>query len=155
MLAVCRRRVEEQGILHRCEFHQGYIETLPPTALFDGATSLLVSQFIMDESERSRFFQAICDRLRPGGHLVNADLAADLQSPGYESLLQLWLRMMSSAEVSPEMVQRMRAAYGRDVAVLAPERVAAIIESAGFSPPVSLFQGALIHAWYCVAARQG
>lgn len=151
MLAVCRRRVEAHGLAGRCDLHQGYVESLPPSAPFDAATSLLVSQFIMDESERSRFFRAISNRLRPGGYLVNADLAADLQSPGYESLLRLWLRMMNAAEVPPEMIERMRAAYGRDVAVLPPERIAAIVAAGGFSAPIGLFQGALIHAWYCTA----
>ncbi len=149
MLAVCRRRVEEQGISGRCQLHQGYVESLPPSAPFDAATSLLVSQFIMDIEDRSRFFRSIAARLRPGGLLVNADLAADLQAPGYESLLRLWLRMMSAAEVPPELVERMRTVYGRDVAVLAPERVAAIVASGGFSAPIAFFQGALMQAWYC------
>jgi tRNA (cmo5U34)-methyltransferase len=29
MLDICRRKAEEHGIADRCEFHQGYLETLP------------------------------------------------------------------------------------------------------------------------------
>ena len=48
MLEVCRRKANESGMAARCRFHEGYLETLPPTAAFDAATSLLVSQFILE-----------------------------------------------------------------------------------------------------------
>ena len=63
MLEVCRRRAEAQGIEGRCIFHEGYLESLPPSEPFDAATSLLVSQFILDPEERSGFFRAIAGRL--------------------------------------------------------------------------------------------
>jgi hypothetical protein len=40
------------------------------------------------------------------------------------------------------------AAYAKDVAILSPKRIAAIIESAGFEPPVQFFQAGLMHAWF-------
>lgn len=155
MLEVFRRRAQEHGITSRCVFHHGYLESLAPSDPFDAATSLLVSQFILQPAERSAFFRAISGRLRPGGCLVNADLASDLASPAYESLLQVWLRMLNAADVPPDMVARFRAMYGKDVAVLAPERVAALITAGGFEAPTAFFQGALIHAWFAKRAATG
>ena len=148
MLSVCQRRVEEAGIAARCEFHCGYLDSLPDSQEFDAATSILVSQFILEKTARSAFFRAIAHRLRPGGKLVSADLASDISSDAYQSLLEVWLRMMTAAEVTEEMRERMRATYGRDVAVLPPDEVASLIASGGFKSPVLFHQAGLIHGWY-------
>ena len=48
----------------------------------------------------------------------------------------------------PEGLDRMRAAYDRDVAILPPGEVAAIVASGGFEVPVQFLQTGLIHAWF-------
>jgi tRNA (cmo5U34)-methyltransferase len=149
MLEVCRNRVAEQGITARCVLHQGYLDSLAFSEPFHAATSILVSQFILDTSERTRFFRSIADRLLPGGLLVSADLASDVNSLAYQSLLdEVWLRMMTNVDVTPEMIDRIRAVYGREVAVLPPEQIGDIIAAGGFEAPISFFQAGLIRAWY-------
>lgn len=148
MLEVCRRKAEDCGIAARCEFHQGYLESLPPGEAFDAATSLLVSQFILDREARTGFFRGIADRLRPGGYLVNADLSSDADPAAYQSLLDVWFRVMRAGELTPEAIARMRAAYSRDVAVLPPEEVGGIISDGGFEAPIPFLQTGLIRAWY-------
>ncbi|MGR4068738.1 class I SAM-dependent methyltransferase [Billgrantia sp. C5P2] len=147
MLDICRQRTEKEGIASRCTFHEGYLGSLPVIEPHDAATCFLVSQFILDESERSRFFSEIADRLKPGGILASADLASDVESLEYEELLRAWMNMMSAADISSEAVERMRKAYATDVGVLPPAKVASIIESGGFELPVQFFQAGLIHAW--------
>ena len=148
MLQVCRRRAEECGIASRCVFHEGFLDSLPAADAFDAATSLLVSQFILAREARSDFFRQIAKRLRPGGYLASSDLASDINSATYRSLLEVWVQLMKGADVAPQMLERLRAAYGRDVAVLPAEDVSAIIASGGFEVPVQFFQSGLIHAWY-------
>lgn len=145
MLAVCRRKAEASGIATRCEFHEVSLDSLPPSEPFDAATSFLVSQFVLDPTNRTGFFRGIADRLRPGGILVNADLAADITTEEYRSLFEVWLRVL---DVPHERGAAMRTAYGRDVAVLPIERVSEIIRAGGFEPPVRFLQTGLIHAWY-------
>ena len=106
------------------------------TEPFDAATSVLVSHFILAPEIRTGFFRTIAERLRPGGYLVNADLASDVDSAAYRSLLELWLRVMKGAELSPEKIESLRVAYSRDVAILPSEQVSAIIASGGFDTPV-------------------
>lgn len=148
MLAVCRQKAEERGITSRCVFHEGYLDTHPSSDAFDAATSLLVSQFILTLETRARFFRTIAERLRPGGYLVNADLASDTASVTYQSLLEVWLRLMRETGSSREKIEQLRVTYGRDVAVVPLEQVSSIIVSAGFETPVLFLQTGLIHAWY-------
>jgi tRNA (cmo5U34)-methyltransferase len=148
MLEVCRRKAAACGIAPRCVFHEGYLDSLPPSDAFDAATSLLVSQFILAPEARAGFFRAIAARLRPGAYLVSADLASDTASATYQSLLEAWLRLMRETGLPPEQLERLRLAYGRDVAVLPLPQVSALIASGGFDPPVLFLQTGLIHAWY-------
>jgi tRNA (cmo5U34)-methyltransferase len=148
MLEVCRKKAEAGGFLARCEFHEGYLESLPPRPAFDGATCFLVSQFILDQQSRIGFFRGIADRLQQGGILASSDLASDVESSEYEALLDTWLNMMLAAGIPAAGLEQMRAAYGRDVAILPPEQVASLIQSGGFTAPVQFYQAGLIHGWF-------
>ncbi|MBW4698251.1 MAG: class I SAM-dependent methyltransferase [Aphanocapsa lilacina HA4352-LM1] len=148
MLDICRQRAEECGIASRCTFHEGYLDSLPASPSFDAATCLLVSHFFTQQDERRNFFSQIASRLSSDGYLVSSDLASDMSTSAYRSLLEVWLRMLKYSEVPAEEVEKFRASYGRDVAVLPPVEVESIIESSGFDAPVLFFQTLLIHAWY-------
>ncbi len=147
MLEICKQRTRKEGVATRCVFYEGYLGSLPASEKYDAATCFLVSQFILEESERSKFFSEIAERLKPNGVLASSDLASDVESPEYNVLLRAWMNMMSAADISPEAVERMRKAYTNDVGVLPPARVVSIIESGGFELPVQFFQAGLIHAW--------
>jgi tRNA (cmo5U34)-methyltransferase len=144
MLRRCRARVEAAGFGGRCQFHEGFVENLADQGPFDGATALLVSQFLVDRDARCGFFRAIADRLRPSAPLVVADLA---WPPTQEELMAVWQRAWLHAGIPPEQVARLRESLGRDVAVLAPEEVAAIVTAGGFDAPMRCFQTVLIHGW--------
>jgi tRNA (cmo5U34)-methyltransferase len=148
MVDVARARAEQGGLGSRCTFHTGYLESLPAGEPFDGASSLLVSQFLLDPRERADFFRSIAGRLKPGGILATSDLASDTGAPHYTSLLDVWLRTMAATDLPAERMEQMRAAYDRDVAILPIPDVEAIIASGGFEPPVRFYQAGLIHAWY-------
>lgn len=152
MLDVCRERLSKLGVESRCEFHVGYLDSLSSSASFDAATSLLVSQFILDEKSRSDFFRQIATRLKPEGILVSSDLSADLSSPQGQSLLDTWLEVMRNGGIPQAGLDGMRKAYEESVAVLPEQDVAAIIAAGGFEAPVRFFQTGLIHAWFSVKA---
>ncbi|MXR28995.1 class I SAM-dependent methyltransferase [Pseudomonas sp. PICF6] len=149
MLDVCRQRAVQHGFLARCHFHEGYLDTLVAEASYDAATCLLVSQFLLEEDARTRFFREIAQHLKPHGILANADLASDTESPAYEVLLRSWMTLMSSDGLQPEVLERARIAYARDVAILPAQQVASLIKAAGFDTPVQFFQAGLMHGWVC------
>ena len=146
MLDVCRNKAKKGGFVSRCDFHEGYLESLPSQNTFDAATCFLVSQFILELEARAEFFRAIAARLRPGGILASSDLASG--SSEYDSLLNSWLNMMLAAGIPAAGLEQMRVAYARDVAILPPARVASTIKSGGFDEPVLFYQAGLIHAWF-------
>lgn len=154
MLNECRRRAEAEGIASRCTFHEGYLETLPDTGLFDAATSFMVSQFFLDRLERSSFFLAIANRLRAGGILVSADLSAEVGSHKYEALLKTWVTMLHAANVPQKAIERTHAAWEKDVAILPANEVESIIEKGGFDSPVQFYQAGFVHAWFSKRAAQ-
>lgn len=148
MLDICRGRMEECGIATRCTFHEGYIDSLPESDPFDGAICLLVSHFIMDVENRTDLFRQIAARLRPDGILINADLTSDMSAPEFGNLLPVWRRGLSECGMSEEVVDGMCAAFGRDVALLAPQKMKEILIQGGFESPVLFLQTLLIHAWF-------
>lgn len=148
MLEVCRRRADEHGFTPRCSFHEGYVESLPTDDRYDAATCFLVSQFILEREPRIEFFRAIADKLVPGGILASSDLSSDVGSHDYDELLRVWFRMMAAAGTPPEGLERMRAAYSKDVSILAPEVLGPMVEEAGFLRPFQFFQAGLIRAWF-------
>ncbi len=148
MLAVCRQRCETEGIEPRCDFHEGYLNTMPATAPYDIATSLLVSHFITEPTVRRGYFEEIAGRLRPGGRLINADLAADMGAPDYPKRLDDWLATMRYNGATQESLAELRTLLGTKVALLAPAKVAELIAQAGFAAPTAFFQVMFMHAWH-------
>jgi tRNA (cmo5U34)-methyltransferase len=148
MLDVCRKKVEAAGFAARCTFHEGYLETAP-AGPFDAATAILVSQFLTDRAQRRAFFAAIATRLRPGGVLVSADLAAEsMDAPEFDAALAVWGRTQGLAH--PEGTQGIRAGWRKSVGVLAPGEVEKLIEAGGFERPVRFYQALFIHGWFAL-----
>lgn len=153
MLDVCRRKADDEGFASRCHFHEGYVDSLPAQTMHDAATCFLVSQFILERKVRAEFFRSIANRLKPGGRLASSDLASEVDSREHDALVHAWMNMMSAAGIPPEGLERMRAAWKKDVAILPAKEVASIIESGGFEAPVQFFQAGLIHAWFSRCAQ--
>lgn len=148
MLNICRQTVEKAGFTSRCNFHEGYLDTLPVGEYYDAATCFLVSHFILEQEARSELFQQIANNLKPSGILVSLDLASDSNSDAYEKLLNLWLAVMLNSEASDEAISKIKAVYSKDVALVPPSKVASIIESGGFEFPVQFFQLGMMHGFF-------
>jgi len=151
MLKRCRVRAEEAGITQRSTYHEGYLDSLPPAEPFDVATSILVSQFILDMEARRAYFREIARRLCPGGHLVTADLATDRPSgetgPG-GPLFDHWMALMAYNGADAEAIARYRDAVTNHVAILPALDAASLLESAGFESAAQVCQTLLIHTWH-------
>lgn len=148
MLDLCRKKASDAGVAERCEFHEGFLESLPMGDPFHAATSFLVSQFVLDVKQRRDFFRQIAERLIPGGYLVSSDLSADLTTEEYSQLFEVWANLFEYSGFMPEHIESIRGAYGRDVAVSPPEHVVSLIASAGFDTPVAFYQSVLIRGWF-------
>lgn len=148
MLDVCRQKAEREGFISRCTFHEGYVESLPDIELHDAATCFMVSQFILNENARSRFFREISNRLTHNGILVSADLSSSVGTPEYAALLKVWVSMLHAANVPANAIEKTHSAWAKDVAILPSDEVKSIIERGGFNSPVQFYQSGFVHAWF-------
>lgn len=148
MLDVCRQKVQDAGIVSRCDFHEGPIDSLPRYTVFDVATSILVSQFLTDVHERRDFFREILSRLRLGAYVINADLAFPNNPSVSEALMESWIKMQIYTGVPEDAAKATASQWGKAVAVLKPQEIEAILVSGGFENPTLFYQALFIHAWY-------
>lgn len=153
MIERCKAQLTQQGYESRCSFHQGYLDTLTEQPLHDAATCLLVSHFLVIEAQRTALFREIFNNLKPGGRLFNADLSADKNAANYSSLVELWVSVLARSGMSEEQKQEMIASYDQDVALVPAQKVASMMEKAGFEQPVVCFQAGMIQG--LVAIRGG
>ncbi|WP_045855574.1 class I SAM-dependent methyltransferase [Teredinibacter purpureus] len=148
MLNLCRELLEKEGIASRCHFHEGYLDTLSMTDKHDAATCFNVSHFILDREQRTTFFAEIAHRLKPNGLLISSDLSFDTRAENYQSILTLWFRVMSDADISAENIERMKNTYKNDVAILPLQDIISIFNKAGFKDSTPFYQAGLIQAYF-------
>ncbi|WP_416307401.1 class I SAM-dependent methyltransferase [Neptunicella sp. SCSIO 80796] len=147
MLDVCRQKVEKAGLSARCDFHIGYIDSLPADKFYDAATSILVSQFLTDVQQRREFFKQVRNRMKSGGYLFNADLARPATAQSYEGLKDAWIKMQMFTGLSRQKAQESTALWRTHLAVSEPAEIESIIVSGGFQSPLLCYQALFIHAW--------
>ena len=147
MLAQCRRKAESAGIADRCTFHEGYLDSLPATAPFDAATSILVSHFVLERDKRIAFFREIADRLKSGAPLVSADLCSDMDSPEFATLIPAWTNLLKHSGQDDKTVESFVEALRGGVDVVPPQELASLIRSGGFSESTLFYQSLLIHGF--------
>ncbi|AEI64107.1 class I SAM-dependent methyltransferase [Corallococcus macrosporus] len=70
MLAVARKRLEDEGLLSRTHLHHGELRTLPASAPFDGAQLMGVLHHVEGEEARLELLREVTRRLKPGAPLV-------------------------------------------------------------------------------------
>lgn len=148
MLRICRQRAAVAGIGARCQFHEGFLTSLPMEPTYHAATSLLVSQFLTVTSQRVAFFREIATRLLPGGRLVTADLSSGGAAPDeHARRIAMWHQMLQQCGVEPPRIAQMLDAWKRDVAILPTADIETMLRQAGFAAPTLISQHLLIHAW--------
>ncbi|MBX3739788.1 MAG: class I SAM-dependent methyltransferase [Akkermansiaceae bacterium] len=147
MLAQCRRKAEAAGIADRCIFHEGYLDSLPATAPFDAATSILVSHFVLEREKRIAFFREISGRLKPGAPLVSADLCSDMDSPEFATLISAWINMLKFSGQEDKTVDSFVEALRGGVDVVPPQELTSLIRSGGFAESTLFYQSLLIHGF--------
>lgn len=153
MLGICRSRIEEAGIGDRCALHEGYLDTLPAGEPHDAAVAHFVSHFIVDPDARRAFFASIAERLRPGGHLVIADIAGSKTDPAWPAMASIWEAGLELCGMNAEARAGYFASLGPKVALHTPEQVAELMTAAGFDTPTHVLRMLHMHAWH--ARRAG
>ena len=150
MLAVGRGRLEQAGVLDRCQLLHGYVQDAPRDG-FDAVVSLLVAHFIKRE-DRLAFYSAIHDRLKPGGHFASAEITGDLDAPEFPDVLEDWKRVQVLMGATPESLSTLADTLRNALSVLSPAETEALWRAAGFPKPVPFFQAFMIRGWHAQRA---
>ena len=153
MLDACRNRMARSGLADRVAFHLGAPHTLPADEIFDAATSILVSHFILDRADRLAYYRAIAERLRPGGVFILADLFGDPRSVEFPWLFDAWLASFAEQAVSADDQARDVAHIRRDIAFLPETELLSLVEAAGFEAPTRFYQTWLFGGWVMTRRR--
>lgn len=148
MLAVGRRRLEEAGVMTRCELVHGYVEDAPREA-FDAVVSLLVAHFIKREG-RPAFYAAIHERLKPGGRFVSAEISGDLDAPEFPAMLEDWKQVHTLMGATPQSLDKLGGMMRETLGVLPPSETESLWRAAGFATPIPFFQAFMIRGWHAV-----
>ncbi|WP_454759010.1 class I SAM-dependent methyltransferase [Caulobacter segnis] len=148
MLAVGRHRLEQAGVLQRCELLQGYVQDAPRDG-FDAVVSLLVAHFIKRE-DRPAFYAAIHDRLKPGGRFASAEISGDLDAPQFPEMLEDWKQVQVLMGATPESLAKLGGMMRDVLGVLTPTETEGLWKAAGFRKPIPFFQAFMIRGWHAV-----
>ncbi len=148
MLDVCRKRLQQSGLLTRCELYHGYLSDLPKIERFDAILSLLVAHFLKDSRERQAFFNGMAARLKVAGYVIHAEISYDLSAAEFPDIGKKWKALHRVAGASEERVANILKTLQEDVAVLPPVSTEHLFRSSGLPMPIPFFQSLLIRAWY-------
>ena len=148
MLAVGRRRLDEAGVMDRCELVEGYAEDAP-LGPFDAVVSLLVAHFIKPAG-RPAFYAAIHDRLKPGGRFVSAEISVDLEAPECPAMLEDWKQVQTLMGATPQSLANLGGTMREALGVVSPEETQRLWRAAGFTVPIPFFQAFMIRGWHAV-----
>jgi tRNA (cmo5U34)-methyltransferase len=148
MLNVGRRRLEEAGVMDRCELVHGYVADAPCEP-FDAVVSLLVAHFIKGE-DRPAFYAAIHDRLKPGGRFASAEISGDFDAPEFSAMLEDWKQVQTLMGATSQSLEKLGGMMRETLGVLSPEETLALWRTAGFALPIPFFQAFMIRGWHAV-----
>ncbi|CUS38734.1 class I SAM-dependent methyltransferase [Candidatus Nitrospira nitrificans] len=148
MLDVCRKRLQQSGLLTRCELRHGYLSDLPMIEQFDAILCLLVAHFIKDSQERQALFNGMAARLKVAGYVIHAEISYDLSGDEFPDIGEKWKALHRAAGASEERVANILKTLQEDVAVLPPASTEHLFRSSGLPMPIPFFQSLLIRAWY-------
>lgn len=147
MLDVCRKRLSDAGVIHRCTLIQGYADDVPPGENFDVALSILVAHFVKREM-RLDFYSAMSNRLRQNGILIHAEISYDLNSPEFPFMLKNWATVQSLMGASKESIDNLPAVLREGLSVISLADTEHFLKLSGINVPVRFFQSFMINGWY-------
>lgn len=146
MLAICAEKLQREGLSNRCTLIEGYLDDVPVSGDYDVALCLLVIHFIQD-AQRLGIYSQMNAQLAPGGRMIAAEIAGDMQADDFDEKMAMWAAMHSVASNTERDAQEIKAQLRERLLLLAPEQTEQLIAASGFNPPQRFFQSLLIHGW--------
>lgn len=146
MLGAARRRVDEAGWGDRVDLIRGTVDAVEAGG-FDAATLALVLHFLPDDGTKQAMLNGLARRLKPGAPLILADLHGAPGTAGFRHLTAVWRAWQLDAGIPPDDVDKGFARIVKDIHFVPEERLAELLENAGFGVPQRFWGGLLFGGW--------
>lgn len=154
MLAHAERKVAEHGLNARVRLYPSKVSELPKFEPFDAATLLLVLHFLEDDGAKLGLLTDIAEHLKPGAALVLADLFGPGWGDPWQGQLRLfWEHLQKSADIPEQDIDRGFRHVDRNIHPVTEERLAQLLDQAGFEEPKPFFRALCFGGW--VTRRKG
>ncbi len=146
MLRICGEKLRQAGISARCTLINGVIDDVPAGENYHVVICMMVTHFIV-EPARQEIYRQMAARLKQGGKLVIAEIAADMAADDFKQQLLSWTAMHEVASQTTHDPEEIRAQFNQRLRILPPAETELLMVKAGFNQPYHFFQALLIHAW--------
>ena len=144
MLAMAGEKIKSAALRKRVKLITGTICDIPQDTLFDGATSILVMQFLADNGEKQKYLDEISKRLYNGAKIIVIDLEGTRHSEDYHTLLSAWKRQQLAAGRDVTQVERDLAHVDRNLEIVPEERMRQLLTDAGFTKICKFYKSLLV-----------
>lgn len=143
MIQITQAKLERENLSNRVRLHQGTLDSLPASELYDVATLVLVLHFLPDDGSKLNLLKDIQARLKPGGRLVLMDLGGDLQAASFQALLETWKNFQVQMGMPRERVETSVQAALETQHFIAEARVRELLAEVGFVQVERFYQALL------------
>jgi tRNA (cmo5U34)-methyltransferase len=148
MLDVAKQKIEAAGLAKRASFFKGYVDELPDSRLYDGATLGMVMHFVPDDGGKLKVLRGIAAHLKPGAPLVLMDAYGDLRTPESQLLLEAWKHQQNLAGLTWEQVESdMQERIRSGIHFVTGDRIEQLLAEAGFHRIQRFFQIFVLGGW--------
>lgn len=148
MLDLAEHKVSEHGLTERVRLYPCKVSDLPTFEPFDGATLLLVLHFLPDDGAKLALLTDIARHLKPGAPLVLGDLFGPAWDEPWQAELRIyWRHLQKAAGIAATDIDKGFAHVDRDIHPVTEERLAELLEQAGFAPPRPFFRALCFGGW--------
>ena len=143
MIQMTQDNLERENLADRVVLHQGTLDTLPGSELYDAVTLVLVLHFLPDDGAKRDLLINIASRLKPGGRLILVDLGGDPQSSSFQSLVAVWKDFQVAMGLPLEQVEMSTRMAMENQHLIPAARVGELLAEAGFGQVERFFQALL------------
>lgn len=144
MVEKAKQRVSAAGLNGAVAFHNGTLDTLDDDGPYDGATAILMMQFLPTE-QKAVLFKEIGKRLKSGALLIMAHPIGDPESDEHTMHMGSWREHMEQA--MPDRADEIYANVEDTLHFVPEDDQTQMLIDAGFDAPVRFHSRNVFGAW--------
>jgi tRNA (cmo5U34)-methyltransferase len=147
MVEAAQAKMGRHGLTERVELIQGYVQDLPETKMFDGATCILVMHFLPDDGAKRDLLKNIAARLKPQARFILVDGCEDVDSDRFKLFFRAFLRRAERMGATAEQIEHASQNTSEFLHLISEERVLELLQEASFGDVYKFYTGLWFRGW--------